>query len=128
MKETKNIISTRGQWKNRELVMAVLAVLRAAGYQGISKLTAQEILENTGCNRSSLYCHLLKWARYGYLTRERIGALYHYSIAPRGNSYFEAITEGFLSRRKRQWIQLDTRALIRKLPAYQRRITDKDKR
>jgi len=118
MKGVKNVISTRGQWKYRELVMAVLAVLRAAEYQGISGLTAQNILDSTGCNRSSLYCHLLKWVRYSYITREKIGDLYHYYIAPRGNSYFEAITQGFLSRRKGKWIQLDTRALIRRLPAY----------
>ena len=123
MNTIKNVVSTRGQWKNRELVMAVLAVLRAAENQGISGLTAQDIFKNTGCNRSSLYCHLGKWVRYDYITRRQINGLYHYFIAPKGNGYFEAITQGFLSRRKRKWIQLDTRALLRSLPAYQRGIS-----
>lgn len=121
MNRAKNVVSTRGEWKNRELVMAVLAVLRAAEWQGIPGLTAQRIFEHTGCNRSSLYCHLLKWVRYGYISRRRVGRLYGYSIAAKGNSYFKAITQGFLSKRKREWIQLDTQALLRRLPAYQRK-------
>ena len=55
MNKLKKVVSTRGEWKNRELVMAVLAVLRAAKWQGLPGLTAQRIFEHTGCNRSSLY-------------------------------------------------------------------------
>ena len=121
MNKANKVVSTRGEWKNRELVIAVLAVLRAAEWQGLPGLTAQRIFEHTGCNRSSLYCHLLKWVRYEYITRRRVGRLYDYSIAAKGNSYFEAITQGFLSRRKGKWIQLDTLALLRRLPVYYRK-------
>ena len=122
MKSDVKTESTRGKWKKRELVMAVLAVLKVAQQQGIPGLTAQMIYENTGCNRSSLYCHLGKWVRYEYVTRERVGGLYHYSIAPKGKSYFEALTQGFLSTRKRKFIQFDIRTLLRRLPFYQNRI------
>ena len=122
MKRNAETESTRGKWKKRELVMSVLIVLRVAQQQGIPGLTAQMIYENTGCNLNSLYCHLSKWVRYEYITRERVGGLYHYSIAPKGNSYFEALTQGFLSIRKRQFIQFNTSALLKRLPLYQRSI------
>ena len=92
--------------------MAVLVVLRIAKQQGIPGLTAQTIYEYTECNRSSLYCHLGKWVRYEYITRERVGGLYRYSVAPKGNNYFEALTQGFLSIRKRKFIQFDTPTLL----------------
>ena len=120
MKSNIKTESTRGKWKKRELVMAVLLVLKVAQQQDIPGLAAQMIYEYTGCNHNSLYCHLGKWVRYEYITRKRVGGLYYYSIALKGNSYFEALTQGFLSTRKRKFIQFDTSALLKRLPLYQR--------
>ena len=120
MKSDAKTESTRGKWKKRELVMAVLAVLKVAQQQGIPGLTAQMIYKYTGCNHNSLYRHLGKWVGYEYISRKRVDGLYHYSIEPKGNSYFEALTQGFLSTRKRKFIQFDTQNLLKRLPLYQR--------
>ena len=122
MKSDAKTESTRGKWKKRELVMAVLAVLKVAQQQGIPGLTAQMIYKDTGCNLNSLYRHLGKWVRYEYISRKQVSGLYHYSIEPKGNGYFETLTQGFLSKRKRKFIQFDTQNLLKRLPLYQRNI------
>ena len=122
MKSDSKTESTRGKWKYRELVMAVLLVLKVAQNEGMSGLTARMIYKNIGCNLNSLYNHLGTWVRYEYISRERVSGLYNYSIAPKGNSYFEALTHGYLSIRKRKFIQFDTQALLQRLPLYQRSI------
>ena len=60
------------------------------------------IYVDIGCNHNSLYYHLSEWIRYGYITKRQIDGLYHHLIALKDNSYFKAITQRFLSRRKRK--------------------------
>ena len=119
MKRSEYGKHTRGQWKKRELVMAVLAVLRANQYQGGLPLTADRIHQFVGCNRGSLFTHLKKWCYYEYILRSEGFKPSGYSILPKGNSYFEAVAQGFLSRRKGEWVYVDVRALLRRLPGFQ---------
>ena len=118
MKRSEYGKHTRGQWKKRELVMAVLAILRANEFQGGLPLTANRIHQLVGCNRGSLFTHLKKWCYYGYILRKECFKPLGYSILPKGNSYFEAVARGFLSRRKGGWVYVDVPALLRRLPAF----------
>ncbi len=117
-------VRTRGIWRSRELKYATLAVLRQhsreveAGIAFPHFLTAKKIIELTGGNPTSIRTLLKKWCRGRVIERQKYGKLFGYSITARGHTCFEMLTEGYLSRRRGRFIQIDARAVLRRLPAY----------
>jgi len=114
---------TRGQWKSRELKGATLAVLRQyereveSGIALSPYLTAERIAILTGANLGSLRTLLKRWVRGGHIKRLK-SKPYGYAITPRGNVCFEILTNGYISRRHGRWVQVNMRAVIRRLPGF----------
>ena len=115
---------TRGEWRHNELKVAVLLVLKAAQAQGVPGLTLRRIYELIGVNYGSLHTLLPKWTEWGLLSRGQrkcrpdVGPIYLYKITPAREDRFETFTEGYISKRKRKWVQVDTLAIIKRRPCY----------
>jgi len=117
-------LTSRGLWRSRELKFATLAILRVyqrqveAGIAFPHFLTAKKIIELTGGNPTSIRTLLKKWCRGRVIERQKYGKLFGYSITVKGHTCFEALADGYFSRRRGKFIQVDAQAVLRRLPAY----------
>ncbi|MFC1871289.1 hypothetical protein ACFLYF_02665 [Chloroflexota bacterium] len=128
MKQPNIKVYTRGQWLGHELKWAVLAMLRQnareveRGEAPLPFLNAYRLQSLTGCNYGSLRTLLKKWStgKNKVIDRKKWGGLYVYTITARGHVNFELLTNGYLSRRHGKWVQVNAKAVLRRLPVYQK--------